>query len=133
MEPEGAQGARSAPQATKGPALTLIVEEEPLAGWRLLVTSGPPRCLPHHGLRKADTESTQQTVPLKDNFNMLPGREVGSTNHYFWIKGTTPFKRKIVSRTALWFLKRVSDIFRISAVMWRTKCESVFVTCCSWH
>lgn len=32
MEPEGAQGAPSAPQATKGPALTLIVEEEPPAG-----------------------------------------------------------------------------------------------------
>lgn len=31
MEPEGALGAHSAPQATRGPALTLIVEEEPLA------------------------------------------------------------------------------------------------------
>lgn len=32
MDPEGAQGAFSAPQTTKGPALTFVVEEEPPAG-----------------------------------------------------------------------------------------------------
>lgn len=78
MEPEGAQGA---PQATKGPALTFIVEEEPPAGWRLVVTSraslpvsapqaGPTNsCFPSHGPGQPGTESTQQTSPAKGNFH----------------------------------------------------------------
>lgn len=36
MEPEGPQGAHSAPQATKGPTLTFIIEKEPPVGSRLV-------------------------------------------------------------------------------------------------
>lgn len=144
MEPEGAQGARSAPQATKGPTLTFMVEKEPPAGWRLVVTSGvslpvsapqagpASSCLPCHRPGQPGTESTQQTGPRKDNFyfNTCTDREPGRKNHFFWIKGTTPFKRKVTDRTALWIRTGISSVFRIAATMWRTECENLFVTCC---
>lgn len=147
MEPEGAQGACSAPQAAKGPALTFIVEEEPPAGWRLVVTSGVsvpvlvpqagPRssCLPPHGSGQPGTESTQQTSPAKNNFyfNVCRDREPGRKNRCFGTTGATPFERKVTGRTALWILTGIPVIFGISVATWRTDCENVFVTCCLWH